>query len=530
MDQIAFGSMEALKAEKKKLEDLITFANRITATKDSKLKCLTNPKNGLLKAALSGVYGTKKIIIFTKYKDTLEYLEREIPKQMRNTLSSENIITVHGDLTDVLRNERLAYFQHLDQGILIATDCISEGINLQHMANQVIHYELPWNPNRLEQRNGRVDRYGQKAKMVYIRTLVMDDTLDATILKVLKQKADQIREDYGFAPPFFGDDTSVFDLIQSIGANKVPAMQRSLFEFDRNIRKGEADVPLRDKVNPFDKAIIETIVSESFYGQANVDLSEIRERLKETEESIGTREEFKTFVLNGLRRFGCVITENRDIQNTLRIKLADRLCVQGCHEIIDKVTFDPKISIENHDVEHLNVGHPVVKRLFELVKTSVFDEESEDYGRTAVITTSDVKVATAVYYFLVRFTVGTKSVSIIEEIVPVACNLFDKTSISQDEIYNLMRAKPVPSTRSKEDYLRHLELAMNPEIYLEAFGSTVDIHMDKIRQERHVLKEKLMQDCENQLWLDGIDRIEKASSDLVAIRLYEPVPNQGVIQ
>ena len=71
---------------------------------------------------------------------------------------------------------------------------------------------------------------------------------------------------------------------------------------------------------------------------------------------------------------------------------------------------------------------------------------------------------------------------------------------------------------------------MNPEIYLEAFGSTVDIHMDKIRQERHVLKEKLMQDCENQLWLDGIDRIEKASSDLVAIRLYEPVPNQGVIQ
>jgi hypothetical protein len=77
-----------------------------------------------------------------------------------------------------------------------------------------------------------------------------------------------------------------------------------------------------------------------------------------------------------------------------------------------------------------------------------------------------------------------------------------------------MRAKPVPSNRSKEDYLSHLELAMNPEVYLEAFGSTVDIRMDKIRQERQALKEKLMRDCENQLWLDGIDRIEKASSDL----------------
>ena len=71
---------------------------------------------------------------------------------------------------------------------------------------------------------------------------------------------------------------------------------------------------------------------------------------------------------------------------------------------------------------------------------------------------------------------------------------------------------------------------MNPEVYLEAFESTVDIRMDKIRQERQALKEKLIRDCENQLWLDGIDRIEKASSDLVAIRLYEPVPNKGVIQ
>ena len=82
-------------------------------------------------------------------------------------------------------------FQRLEKGILIATDCISEGINLQHMANQMIHYELPWNPNRLEQRNGRIDRYGQKEKVVHIKTLVMSDTLDATILKVLVSKGQE---------------------------------------------------------------------------------------------------------------------------------------------------------------------------------------------------------------------------------------------------------------------------------------------------------------------------------------------------
>ena len=528
MDKTSFGSLDALRAEAEELEELIKLASRITPAKDSKLKRLANPKNGILKNALSGVYGTKKAIIFTRYKDTLEYLEKEIPKQLRKTISSLQVITVHGDLTDALRNEQLAKFLQLDQGILIATDCISEGINLQHMANQVIHYELPWNPNRLEQRNGRVDRYGQKARKVYIRTLVMNDTLDATILKVLVKKAWQIREDYGFAPPFFGDDNNVFDMIHNIGAEKLTAAQSSLFEFEGRSRRNEVEVPAHEKVNPFDKEVLENIRSESFYGQTDVDLSEIRKRLKETEASIGTPEEFESFVLNGLEKFGCRISKNMDLHNTRKIELSNLLQVGGHGSTIEKVTFDPKVAIENIDVEHLNVGHPIIRRLFELVRNSVFDPRKEEYGRTAVISTSDVEKVTAVYYFLVRFAVGTESVSIIEEIIPVACNLIERKALSQDEIYNLMRAKPAPNRRPKEDYLRHLELAMKPEMYRESFENTVSEHVERIRKERTALKEKLMQDQKNQDWLEGIDRIERASSDLVALRLYEPVPKTEV--
>ncbi|HII01973.1 TPA: DEAD/DEAH box helicase [Methanosarcinaceae archaeon] len=528
MDQTSFGSLEALKAEKAELEELIKLASRITSAKDSKLKRLTNPKNGILKNSVSGVYGTKKAIIFTRYKDTLDYLEKEIPKQLRKTISQEQVVTVDGDLTDALRNERLAEFQKLDQGILIATDCISEGINLQHMANQVIHYELPWNPNRLEQRNGRVDRYGQKARKVYVRTLVMNDTLDATILKVLVRKAKQIREDYGFAPPFFGDDSNVFDMIQDIGVEKLPSSQSSLFEFDGGARKDGEKVPDHEKVNPFDNEVLENIKAESFYGQTDVDLSEIRRRLKETEESIGTQEEFTTFVLNGLRSFGCTVTENMDLQNSLKIELSSRFKVGGYGETIEKATFDPKVAIENIDIEHLNVGHPVIRRLFELVKNSVFDPRREEYGRTSVVSTPEVEKVTAMYFFLVRFTVGTESVSIIEEIIPVACNLIDRKALSQDEIYKLIRASPAPSRRPKEDYLRHLELAMKPEMYEAAFEDTVNMHVERIGQERGALKEKLMQDSENHEWLEGIDRIERASSDLVAVRLLEPVPKTGV--
>ena len=70
------------------------------------------------------------------------------------------MLTIHGGLNERQRREVFLEFERAKVGILVAADAISEGINLQHAAAQVIHYELPWNPNRLEQRNGRVDRFG----------------------------------------------------------------------------------------------------------------------------------------------------------------------------------------------------------------------------------------------------------------------------------------------------------------------------------------------------------------------------------
>lgn len=111
------------------------------------------------------------------------------------------------------------------------------------MANQMIHYELPWNPNRLEQRNGRIDRYGQKEKVVHIKTLVMSETLDAKILKVLVIKARSIREEYGFSPPFFGDDANVIDMIREQGV-EVTSVQKKLIDFGEDSR-GQEQINLR---------------------------------------------------------------------------------------------------------------------------------------------------------------------------------------------------------------------------------------------------------------------------------------------
>jgi superfamily II DNA/RNA helicase len=300
----------------------VPLAEKVTPAKDSKLRKLTRE---FLSQAISGYYGPAKIIIFTRYKDTLDYLEREIPRRLPESKSDIKIITVYGELNEAQRKERLNEFQRLQKGILIATDCISEGINLQHMANIMVHYELPGIPTAWKQRNGRIDRYGQKVPEVHIRTLVMSDTLDATILKVLVEKARRIREEFGFSPPFFGDDANVIDIIREQGID-VPSVQKKLIDFAEDSRSQE-------QINPFDEETIERIKAESFYGQSDVDFSEVRNRMKETEELIGSEEDFRNLVLNAFRKLGCTIEENHDFENTLHINFKNsQLTIPG-HEM-----------------------------------------------------------------------------------------------------------------------------------------------------------------------------------------------------
>ena len=518
VDRNVFGSPEANKAEIAELEKLIEMADKVTPAKDSKLRKLTGP-SGILSQAIAGHFGPAKIIIFTRYKDTLDYLEKEIPRRLPESKSDIRIITVYGDLNEAQGKEKLADFQRLDKGILIATDCISEGINLQHMANQMIHYELPWNPNRLEQRNGRIDRYGQKVKVVYIKTLVMSDTLDATILKVLVEKSRRIREEYGFSPPFFGDDANVIDMIREQGVD-FPSVQKRLIDF------GEASQSL-EQIDPFSKEIIERIKADSFYGQSDVDLSEVRNRMKETEELIGTEEDFRTLVINSLKSLGCIVYYNKDIDHTLSIDLGSSLlAVPGQDSVIEKATFDPRLALQNKDIVQLNAGYPVVRRAIELVRQSVFDGKNAGYGRTAAIATLAVIRVTTLYHFLARFTVNTKPVGLIEEIIPLACDLTGANSLEANDIDALWRSKPEQLKHTKEEILPHLKKAIDPLVYAQLLQKRLEERITAIKQERTELKKKFV-DADD-AWLEGIEDVSLASSDLLSVTIYYPAIPGGV--
>jgi superfamily II DNA or RNA helicase len=517
-DRNVFGSLEANKVEIAELDKLIELADKVTAAKDSKLRKLTGP-SGILSQAIAGHFGKAKIIIFTRYKDTLDYLEREIPRRLPESKADIKIITVYGDLNEAQRKERLADFLRLDKGILIATDCISEGINLQHMANQMIHYELPWNPNRLEQRNGRIDRYGQKEKVVHIKTLVMSETLDAKILKVLVIKARSIREEYGFSPPFFGDDANVIDMIRDQGV-EVTSVQKKLIDFGEDSRGQE-------QINPFDEKIIKRIKTESFYGQSDVDLSEVRNRMKETEELIGTEEDFRTLVRNSLQNLGCFVKDNNDIDHTLRIDFGSSLlAVPGQDSVIEKATFDPKLALQNKDIVQLNAGHPVVRRAIELVRQSVFDGKNARYGRTAALATLAVNRVTLLYHFLARFTVNTRPIGIIEEIIPLACDLNGGNPLDAKEINALWRSNLEKMKRTNEEIIPHLQKAIEPSVYTPALQRRLEERLMAIKRDRSELKKKFID--ADEAWLGGIEDVSLASSDLLSVTVYYPAIPGGV--
>lgn len=120
------------------------------------------------------------------------------------------IDVVTGLLPEEERRARIADITEAEQRVLVATDCLSEGINLQSAFDAVVHYDLSWNPTRHQQREGRVDRFGQRSKRV--RSLLLygeDNPVDGAILQVILRKAETIRKDTGVPVPLPDDERAM---------------------------------------------------------------------------------------------------------------------------------------------------------------------------------------------------------------------------------------------------------------------------------------------------------------------------------
>lgn len=142
----------------------------------------------------------EKLVLFTEHKDTLLYLE----ERLKN--NGYTVTTIHGGKSVDERRQSQWDFAKPETQILLATDAAGEGINLQ-FCRLLINWDIPWNPNRLEQRMGRIHRYGQKQD-VLVFNMVASNTKEGQVLERLLQKLDIIRESMG--------DDRVYDVIQDV--------------------------------------------------------------------------------------------------------------------------------------------------------------------------------------------------------------------------------------------------------------------------------------------------------------------------
>ena len=221
-------------------------------TRDARFDKLIERIEKLLRAG-NRFRDDERLIVFTEYKTTLDYLANRLRMRYRE----DRVLTLFGvggpsGMGATERDSVKAAFNDPDAEvrILIATDAASEGLNLHRTARYLLHYDCPWNPSRLEQRNGRLDRYGQ-ARDVTVHHFDSTGDRDIQFLAHVIRKADDIREDLGSANELFdravrrrligGEDS---DLVQSdldLGIGHAQADQMS--GFDEAVTTGNGTAP-----------------------------------------------------------------------------------------------------------------------------------------------------------------------------------------------------------------------------------------------------------------------------------------------
>jgi len=188
------GSAEAKvdRAELTRLEDLLALSARI-GTNDSKVEALFDHLPEFIASAAGG-----KILLFAFYRRTIIYLERRLKE------AGYTVYVIHGGIGSAARQGIMERFQaDEDPAILVSSEVGAEGLDFQ-FADTLINYDLPWNPMKVEQRIGRIDRYGQASPRVRIVSLVLDDTIETRILERLYARIRIFEESIGDLEPIMG--------------------------------------------------------------------------------------------------------------------------------------------------------------------------------------------------------------------------------------------------------------------------------------------------------------------------------------
>ncbi len=308
----------------------------------------------------------RKIVIFTEHRDTLNYLAEKIRALLGRP---EALVQIHGAMgREDRRKAQERFTQDKDVQILVATDAAGEGINLQR-AHLAVNYDLPWNPNRLEQRFGRIHRIGQ-TEVCHLWNLVAEETREGEVFTHILEKLNREREALG---------GQVFDVLGKLKFGDRP-LRDLMIEAIRYGERPEVRARLKQSVDEaLDRGHIKELIEERALSHDSMDATRVREIRAEMERAEARRLQphfIQTFFLEAFRLLGGTIREREPRRFEIThvpaaIRNRDRVIGRGLPMLprYERVTFEKDlITLAGKPLaEFVCPGHPLLDATIDLI-------------------------------------------------------------------------------------------------------------------------------------------------------------------
>jgi superfamily II DNA or RNA helicase len=348
-------------------------------------------------------------IVWCRYIATADHVAAGLQKAIERTIPRVKVVSITSQTGDeAVRAAKLDELARHASRVLVATDCLSEGINLQDAYNAVLHYDLPWNPNRLEQREGRVDRYGQRAPLVKaIRYFSPDSAVDGVVLDVLLNKAREIHRTLGTHVPVPEESETVTE-----------ALLNALFLRGRQDRPSQ-DVQMRlgfglPEVESFhrqwDRDAEREKTNRTRFAQRAIKPEEVARELDATDAVLGDPAAVREFVQSAAQRLGLALAKDRradvfkigvEPQATMTLPSAVKAALPTggpTHWIITFTAPTPE------GAEYLGRNHPFVAAVARfLLEEALTKAGSAAASRCGAIRTRAVARLTSIFLLRVRY-------------------------------------------------------------------------------------------------------------------------------
>jgi hypothetical protein len=357
------GEDDEAQSGRRRLLDMARQAEALLGNKDAKLQKTIK----IVKELVADGY---QPIIFCRFIPTANY----VADALRVALRGVEVTAVTGTLAPAEREERIAQLVESPKHALVATDCLSEGVNLQEHFDAVVHYDLSWNPTRHEQREGRVDRYGQPSPKVRAVTVYgVDNQIDGIVLDVLIRKHKKIRSSLGVSVPVPVDTDQVIDaifegvLLRGSRA-EADATQTLLPGFE------EAFTPQKEELfKLWDMAADREKRSRTMFAQETIKVEEVARELREVRAAVGAGVDVQTFTVEALKASGAAVSQNGsvklDLKETPRA-LREALGFMGKDTPILNARFE--LPVKEKQI-YLTRTHPLVEGLASYVMETALD-------------------------------------------------------------------------------------------------------------------------------------------------------------